>query len=77
MARLLQKGDQGPEVKEVQTLLMEKRYPTNEEVNGVFDDETYRAVRLFQSQNLDQNGQPLPVDGKVGDLSWWRMRRRG
>jgi hypothetical protein len=73
MARLLKKGDSGPEVKEVQTLLTEKGYLTNEEVNGVFENETYRAVRTFQSQNLDQHGQPLVVDGKVGDLTWWSL----
>ena len=73
MARLLKKGDQGPEIKQVQTLLMQKGYLTNEEINGVFDNETYRAVRLFQSQNLDQNGQPLTVDGKVGELTWWSL----
>ncbi len=42
----------------------------DEEINGVFDNETYRAVRPFQSQNLVQQGQPLTVDGKVGDLTW-------
>ena len=56
MSRLLKKGDKGPEVKQVQTLLMEKGFLTNEEINGVFDNETTRAVRMFQSQNLDQNG---------------------
>lgn len=73
MARLLKKGDQTPEVKEVQTLLMEKGYLTDEEINGVLDNETWRAVRLFQSQNLDQNGHPLVVDGKVGELTWWSL----
>ena len=57
MVRLLKKGDKGPEVEQVQTLLMEKGYLTDEEINGVFDNETYRAVRLFRSQNLDQKGQ--------------------
>ena len=56
MARLLKKGDQGTEIKQVQTLLMEKGYLTDEEINGVFENETYRAVRLFQSQNLHRNG---------------------
>lgn len=73
MARLLKKGDQGAEVKEVQTLLMGKGLLTNEEINGIFDNETYRAVRTFQAQNLDQHGQPLTVDGKVGPLSWWSL----
>lgn len=73
MSRLFKKGDQGPEVKEIQTLLMKKGYLTNEEISGIFDNETYRAVRMFQSQNLDQNGQPLTVDGKVGPLTWWSL----
>jgi peptidoglycan hydrolase-like protein with peptidoglycan-binding domain len=73
MARLLKKGNQTPEVKEVQTLLMDKGYLTDEEINSVFDNETLRAVRLFQSQNLDQNGQPLVVDGKVRGLTWWSL----
>ncbi len=41
----------------------------DEKINGVFDKETYRAARLFQSQNLDQNGNPLTVDDKVGNLT--------
>jgi len=36
MSRLLKKGDQGPEIKEIQTLLMEKGFLTNEEINGFF-----------------------------------------
>ncbi|MGH8615966.1 MAG: peptidoglycan-binding domain-containing protein [Gammaproteobacteria bacterium] len=74
MSSLLKKGDQGAEVKELQTLLMEKGFLTNEEINGEFDNETYRAVRAFQSQNLDKQGQPLVVDGKVGDLTWWSLK---
>ena len=56
MARLVRKDYQGPEVKEIQTLLMEKDYLTDEEIIGVFDNETFRGVRLLRSQNLDQNG---------------------
>lgn len=70
MARVLKKSDQTTEVKEVQTLLMDKGYLTDEDINGIFDHETLRAVRLFQAQNLDQNGHPLVVDGKVGELTW-------
>jgi hypothetical protein len=73
MPQLLKKGDRGPRVREVQNLLTEKGFLTNEEVTGTFDHETYRAVRTFQSQNLDENGQPLAVDGKVGDLTWWSL----
>lgn len=73
MSRLLKKGDQGDEVRQIQTLLTEKGFLTNEEMSGVFDNETFRAVRTFQSQNLDQQGQPLTVDGKVGELTWWSL----
>ena len=73
MTKLLKNGDQGTEIKEVQTLLMNKGYLTDEEINGIFDNETYRAVRAFQAQNLDKQGQPLTVDGKVGELSWWSL----
>lgn len=73
MMQLLKKGTQGAEVRPVQVLLTEKGYLTNEESNGIFDHEPYRAVRVFQSQNLDQNGQPLTVDGKVGELTWWSL----
>src|SRR5205814_6762399 len=38
-----------------------------------FGNATYRAVRAFQAQNLDQHGQPLVVDGRVGPLSWWSL----
>ena len=73
MPRLFKKGDEGSEIKEIQTLLMNKGYLTDEEINGVFDNETYRAVRAFQAQNLDQQGHPLTVDGQVGELTWWSL----
>lgn len=73
MARLLKKGDQNPEVREIQTLLTDKGFLTNEEITGVFDNETVLAVRAFQAQNLDKHGQPLTVDGKVGELTWWSL----
>ncbi len=73
MAKLLKKGDQGSDIKEIQTLLTEKGFLTNEEISGTFDNETYLAVRSFQAQNLDKHGQPLTVDGKVGELTWWSL----
>jgi hypothetical protein len=67
----LKQGDQGPEVTELQKLLTERGYPV--EALGIFGPKTYRAARAFQSQNLDQHGQPLVVDGKVGPLTWWSL----
>ena len=60
-------------MRDVQRCLVEKGFLTDEEVSGTFDHETYRAVRTFQSQNLDELGQPLVVDGKVGALTWWSL----
>ncbi|MDO8586987.1 MAG: CHAP domain-containing protein [Armatimonadota bacterium] len=71
MAIPLKQGDRGPEVKELQKLLTAKGYAVSND--GVFGPQTQRAVKAFQSQNLDQHGQPLVVDGKVGPLTWWSL----
>lgn len=64
MPATLKKGDKGAQVSEIQKLLVERGYQV-----GI----DYRAVRAFQSQNLDQHGQSLVVDGKVGSLTWWSL----
>lgn len=66
-------GDQGSEVRDLQELLVAKGYLTEGDVDGVFGDKTYQAVRAFQSQNLDQHGQPLVIDGQAGPLTWWSL----
>jgi len=71
MALPLKRGDQGPEVTELQKRLTERGYPV--QAIGVFGPKTYQAVRAFQSQNMDQHGQPLVIDGKVGPLTWWSL----
>jgi hypothetical protein len=67
----LKKGNQGPDVTSLQKLLTNRGYPVG--ISGDFGSETYRAVRAFQAQNLDQLGQPLVVDGQVGPLTWWSL----
>ena len=69
--KTLKKGDQGAEVIELQKLLVKRGYPVG--IDGDFGAKTYQAVRAFQSQNLDQHGQPLKVDGEVGPLTWWSL----
>jgi hypothetical protein len=71
MAKVLEKGAEGPEVLELQNILKKRGYPL--EPDGIFGTRTYQAVRAFQSQNLDQHGQPLKVDGEVGPLTWWSL----
>ncbi|HMS64317.1 MAG TPA: CHAP domain-containing protein [Ignavibacteria bacterium] len=40
------------------------------DVDGDFGKNTFNAVKLFQARNVDSNGNPLIVDGKLGPLSW-------
>lgn len=51
-------GDRNSKVREIQTILAESGYPSS--TNGVFDQETQEAVRLFQQ------AKGLQVDGIVG-----------
>jgi hypothetical protein len=67
----IEQGDEGPEVGELQQLLTERGYAAI--ADDAFGPQTYCAVRAFQAQNLDQHGQPLVVDGRVGPLTWWSL----
>lgn len=68
----LRKDDRGAQVRQLQKLLVQRGYAAD--VNGVFDTKTWQAARAFQTQNLDQHGQPLVVDGVVGPLTWWSLQ---
>jgi hypothetical protein len=68
----LKKGSQGPEVTELQQILLELDF--NIPVTGVFDTATVNAVKNFQSNHLDKHGIPLEVDGSVGDLTLWALK---
>ncbi len=37
---------------------------------GNFDNQTFNAVKLFQSRFTDIDGLPLEIDGEVGSLTW-------
>lgn len=39
-------------------------------VDGDFGNQTFQAVKLFQTRNTDQNGNPLLADGKIGAVTW-------
>ncbi len=72
MDPVLKKGSENKPVTDLQELLNQRGYPV--EIDGIFGDQTRRAVRAFQSQNLNKHGQPLVVDGIVGPLTWWSLR---
>ena len=57
---VLQEGDEGDDVKEVQDRLYELAYLDKNSRSGTFGEKTAAAVRSFQSAN------GLKVDGKVG-----------
>jgi hypothetical protein len=67
----LRRNDQGSSVSRLQRLLTQRGYPVG--TAGTFDPATWRALRAFQAQNLDQHGQPLVVDGMAGPLTWWSL----
>ena len=69
----LQKGDTGKEVRQLQTLLVKLGYLPKNGVDVDYGNQTMNAVRTFQARNMDQHGQPLVVDGKVGPLTWWSL----
>jgi len=68
----LRKGDQGLPVRQLQQLLVQRGYAVD--INATFDARTRQALRAFQTQNLDQHGQPLVVDGVAGPLTWWSLQ---
>jgi hypothetical protein len=68
----LRKDDRGAQVRQLQKLLVQRGYAAD--VTGAFDTKTLQAARAFQTQNLDQHGQPLVVDGVVGPLTWWSLQ---
>jgi len=71
MPENVKKGDRGDSVRLLQQTLVSRGYSVA--IDGEFGPQTQRAVKAFQSQNLDPHGQPLKVDGKVGPLTWWSL----
>ena len=43
-------------------------------IDGDFGPLTDAAVREFQSNNFDFDGNPLKVDGIVGEMTWAALR---
>ena len=41
-----------------------------DETNRSFGPKTTRAVKLFQTRNLDSEGLPLKPDGELGSITW-------
>ena len=69
---ILKKGSRDASVTDLQNILRELDY--NIPVTGVFDTDTFKAVRNFQSSHLDKHDRPLVVDGVVGEITWWALQ---
>lgn len=66
---VLRKGCRGEYVKILQTLLLDKGYDCKG-IDGIWGNNTDKAVRKFQSENFDIYGRKLDVDACVGQLTW-------
>jgi hypothetical protein len=68
--RIIKKGDADKTiVKAIQTMLNFKRCG-NLVVDGIFGNQTEKAVKLFQTRHTDFSGQSLVADGIVGPITW-------
>jgi hypothetical protein len=69
--RLIKKGELDKTiVRAVQKQLNDKGFGPLDITSGNFGPKTISAVKLFQSQNTDQNGNLLLADGVLGAISW-------
>ncbi len=71
MTTVLKLGQQGKPVRDLTTLLVQRGFLAT--ATDVFDARVKTAVMGFQSQNLDERGLPLKVDGIVGPVTWWAL----
>jgi peptidoglycan hydrolase-like protein with peptidoglycan-binding domain len=65
-------GSTGDGVKLLQEILKSFEHPPFDPgtPDGKFGPKTVSAVRAFQTDNVDFNGNPLSVDGTVGEKTW-------
>jgi hypothetical protein len=56
-------------VRAIASALAARGYPSTSPA-GVYDEAFKALVKQFQSQNVDESGRPLEVDGKVGSMTW-------
>jgi hypothetical protein len=71
--RTLIKGMVGQDVRYMKDCLFTmKYYPATIKkiTNDVFGNDTYKAVKKFQKNNIDATGAPLKIDGIIGRKTW-------
>ncbi|MEZ5573054.1 MAG: CHAP domain-containing protein [Halioglobus sp.] len=67
----LKQANEGAAVTQLTTVLQRLGYL--DKTSSVFNHAVRRAVKEFQSRNLDSRGRPLVCDGIVGELTWWAL----
>jgi peptidoglycan hydrolase-like protein with peptidoglycan-binding domain len=67
----IRRGSRGPYVKECQEDLLKLGYDVGKTgADEIFGKNTEAAVKAFQREHKDLDGNPLKVDGIVGQKSW-------
>jgi peptidoglycan hydrolase-like protein with peptidoglycan-binding domain len=75
--RILERGSQGEEVKELQQILLTMGYDLGETgVDGKFGPETEAAVKNFQGDiNLQYPEATVIIDGQVDGQTWFFLKK--
>lgn len=75
--RILERGSQGEEVKELQQILLTMGYDLGETgVDGKFGPETEASVKKFQGDiNLQYPEATVIIDGKVDGQTWFFLKK--
>lgn len=71
---ILRKGDRGAFVTLAQTELIQHGYSVGDSgADGIFGNNTEKAVKRFQQENVAQDGKALVVDGVINQDTWWAL----
>lgn len=76
--RVLKLGMSGDDVRYMKDCLFELKYysPLIKKItNNTFGNDTYKAVRTYQTCNRDTSNKALEVDGKIGEKTWGAIER--
>lgn len=75
--RILERGSQGEEVKELQQILFNMGYDLGQTgVDGKFGPETEAAVKNFQGDiNLQYPEATVIIDGQVDRQTWFFLKK--
>ncbi|HEU5086243.1 MAG TPA: peptidoglycan-binding protein [Roseiflexaceae bacterium] len=68
---ILESGSSGPAVEEAQTRL--NLHGASLKVDGIFGPKTRAAVRAFQLNHQDNEGNTLAIDGQIGPKTRWAL----